>query len=97
MKLVFGSKIIGVVDGEPWWIDRKKNGEFTARRGPGPIPADMGRSRIEGDMVYTQYQKRFLGIEFCSTVFRNPGGKYETKDEYFSCSDIGFIPFPLVK
>jgi hypothetical protein len=97
-KLFFGSKVTGidVISGQPWWVDRKKNGEFTWR-GPGPIPSDTGRSRIEGDMVCTQYQKRLWGLEYCMTVFRNPGGKHESKDEYFYCSDIGFVPFSLVK
>ena len=52
---------------------------------------------IEGDLVYNQYKKRLWGIEYCGTVFRNPRGTKEGKDEYFFCTDIGFAPFSLVK
>ena len=96
-SMLFGSKTTGIDgDGQQWWTDRKKNGEFTWR-GSGPISSDTGMSRIEGDMVYTQYQKRLWGLEYCSTVFRNPRGTYESKDEYFYCRDIGFSAFSLVK
>jgi TolB-like protein/class 3 adenylate cyclase/Tfp pilus assembly protein PilF len=96
--LLFGSKITGInlSDGQQWWTDCKKNGECT-RRGSGPISSDTGMSRIEGDMICMQYQKRLWGLEYCATVFRNPGGKHESKDEYFYCSDLGFTPFSSVK
>jgi tetratricopeptide (TPR) repeat protein len=97
-KLLFGSKITGInlSDGQQWWTDQKKNGECTWR-GSGPISSDTGMSRIEGDMICIQYQKRLWGLEYCGTVFRNPKGTYEGKDEYFFCNDIGFAPFSLVK
>jgi TolB-like protein len=97
-KLLFGSKITGInlSDGQQWWTDHKKNGECTWR-GSGPISSDTGMSRIEGDMICSQYQKRLWALEYCGTVFRNPGGKHGSKDEYFLCSDIGPIPFSLVK
>jgi tetratricopeptide (TPR) repeat protein len=97
-KLLFGSKITGInlSDGQQWWTDHKKNGECTWR-GSGPISSDTGMSRIEGDMICFQYQKRLWALEYCGTVFRNPGGKHGSKDEYFLCSDIGPIPFSLVK
>lgn len=83
-KLLFGSKITGIDlrDGQQWWTDQKKNGECTWR-GSGPISSDTGTSRIEGDMMCIQDPKRLWGLEYCSTVFRNPGGKHESKDEYF--------------
>jgi tetratricopeptide (TPR) repeat protein len=96
-KLLFGSTITGIGgDGQQWWIVRQKNGEFTSR-GPGPTFSDIGKSRIETDMFCSQYQKSFGGVEFCGTVFRYPGGSYESKDEYFLCSDFGFSTFSLVK
>jgi hypothetical protein len=97
-RLLFGSKITGIEldDGQQWWVDQGKNGEFTWR-GSGPISSDTGISRIEGDMICTRYQKRLWGLELFSTVFRNPRGTYESKDEYFFCTDIGFTPFSLVK
>jgi len=96
-RLFFGATITGISgDGQQWWIDRQKNGEFTSR-GSGPIFSDTGKSRIEGDMFCSQYQKSFWGVEFCGTVFRYPGGTPVGKDEYFWCSDFGFQTFSLVK
>jgi hypothetical protein len=96
-RLAFGSKITGIdADGQQWWMDQKKNGEFTWRGG-GPISSDTGKSRIEGDMQSVQFQKNFWGLEYCLTVFRNPRGTYEGKDEYFSCTDMGFAPWSVVR
>ena len=97
-RLLFGSKITGfdLLDRQQWWIDRGKNGEFIWR-GSGPISSDTGMSRIEGDLICTEFQKRLWGLEYCATVFRNPRGTYENKDEHFLCTDFGFTPFSLVK
>jgi TolB-like protein/Flp pilus assembly protein TadD len=96
-KLLFGSTIIGIVpDGRQWSAERKENGAITYR-GPGPISADVGKNWTEGDVLCQQYEKRFWGLEFFSTVFRNPKGTYEGKDEYFLCSDIAFSPFSVVR
>ena len=97
-KLLLGSKITGISlsDGQQWWEERGKNGECTWG-GSGPISSDNGMSRIEGDMIYTKFQKVLWGLEYCATVFRNPGGTYESKDAHFLCGDTGFIPFSLVK
>jgi adenylate cyclase len=81
---------------QQWWMDNKKNGEFTWR-GPAPIFSDTGKNRIEGDAFCSQYQKSFGGVEFCGTVFRYPAGTPEGKDQYFWCSDFGFSTFSLVK
>ncbi len=97
-RLLFGSKITGIdhSDGQQWREDCKKNGGRTWR-GSEAISSDTGKSRIEGDMICTRYQKRYWGLEYCGTVFRNPGGKHESKDEYFYCTDWGFSAFSLVK
>jgi tetratricopeptide (TPR) repeat protein len=97
-RLLFGSKITGIslYDGLQWGEDRAKSGEFTWR-GSGQISSDTGMSRIEGDMICTKFQKRLWGLEYCATVFRNPKGTYESKDEHFLCTDFGFTPFSLVK
>ena len=112
-SLLLGSRITGIdQDGQQWWVDRKKNGEFTWRgpalRDPytqkiisaptlaGPN-SDRGQSRIEGDMICHHFEKLYWGLEFCGTVFRNPKGTNESKDEYFFCNDIGFTPFSLLR
>jgi Tfp pilus assembly protein PilF len=96
-KLLFGSTITGIGwDGQQWWTDRNKNGEFTWR-GVGPIPADSGKIWVEGDLLYGQFQKRFWGLENSATVFKNPRGTYEGKDEYFNCWDTGFASFSVAR
>jgi TolB-like protein/class 3 adenylate cyclase len=86
--LLLGSTITGISYwiGQ-WWIDFKKNGEFTWH---GATTSDSGKSRIEGDMICTQYQKNWWGLESCATVFRNPSGTPASKDEYFLVGDNGF-------
>jgi tetratricopeptide (TPR) repeat protein len=99
-SLFFSSKITGYIFyPQQFWMNYGKNGEFTWR-GPstaGGISSDSGKSRIEGDMICWQYEKRFWGVEYCGTLFRYPGGSYEGKDEYFWCSDFGFSTFSLEK
>ena len=101
-RLLFGSTITGFDwnwpfgTGQQWWMDNKKNGEFTYRA-LGPISSDTGKSRIEGDMICWQYQKSFGGVEIRGTVFRYPGGTSKGKEEYFWCSDFGFSTFSLLK
>ncbi len=96
-KLLFGSKITGITwEGQQWWIERKKNGETTGR-GPGIFSSDTGKSWIEGDLLCTQFQKSLWGLEYCLTVFRNPKGTYEGKDEYLNCTDFGFSPWSIAR
>jgi TolB-like protein/Flp pilus assembly protein TadD len=97
-KLLFGSKITGInmATGQPWWVERKKNGETTIR-GPEPNSFDTGKSRIEGDLLCTHFQKSFWGIEYCMTVFRNPKGTYTGKDEYLNITDFGFSPWSMAR
>ena len=112
-NLLMGSRITGIdQEGQQWWVDREKNGEFTWRglalKDPitqkiisaptqtGPN-SDRGRSWIEGDTICHQFEKLYWGLEFCGTVFRNPKGTNESKDEYFFCNDMGFEPFSLVR
>jgi adenylate cyclase len=96
-RLNFGRTVTGIGrDGVQWWLDKKKNGELTQRAGE-PISSDTGKTRIDGDMECQQFQKHLWGLEFCLTVFRNPRGTYEGKDEYFSCTDFGFYPWSVVR
>lgn len=96
-SLFFGSSITGISPyGEKWWVDRKKNGDITYR-GERSISTDTGKSWVEGDTICLQQQKRFSGLESCSTVFRNPKGTYEGKDKYSFCPDIGLAPFSAVR
>jgi TolB-like protein len=97
-RLLFGSAISGYVFyPQQFRYNYKKNGEVTYD-GPsfmGWPGSDIGKSRIDGDTICWQYQKRFWGVDYCGTVFRYPGGTYEGKDEYFWCSDFGFGTFSV--
>jgi TolB-like protein/class 3 adenylate cyclase len=90
---ITGTRFMGLPFGLQWWIDFKKNGEFSWR---GANSSDSGKSRIEGDMICTQYQNNWWGLEDCATVFRNPSGTSESKDQYFFMRDIGFLTFSPV-
>jgi len=90
---VTGTRFMGLPFGLQWWIDFKKNGESDWR---GANSSDSGKSRIEGDMICTQYQKNWWGLEDCATVFRNPSGTSEDKDQYFFMRDTGFLTFSPV-
>ena len=99
--LLFGSTITGnryvSRSGRvPFVIDWKKNGECTWRQ-PTASYSDHGKSRIKGDMICTQYQNNWWGIENCATVFKNPSGTPKTNDEYFWVNEIGFQPFSPVR
>jgi hypothetical protein len=83
--LLFGSAITGIdFFIGPWWIDYKKNGEFFWR---GITSSDIGKIRVEGDMICIQYQERWWGLEHCGNVFRNPAGTPEMRNEYFFLGD----------
>ncbi|MDH4268428.1 MAG: hypothetical protein OEW45_22605, partial [Deltaproteobacteria bacterium] len=99
-SLLFGSATTGYIFyPQQFWTNYKKNGEVTYD-GPstaGGVSSDIGKSRIDGDMICWQYQKRFWGVEYCGTVFRYPGGSYEGKDEYFLCTDFGFSTLSVAR
>jgi len=95
--LFFGSTVTGFDwSGKQWWLERKENGNLISS-GPGAIAGDTGKSRIEGDFICMQFQKRLWGVEYCSAVFRNPNGTHKGRDEYFNVSDYGFISYSLVR
>jgi hypothetical protein len=50
-----------------------------------------GKVRIEGDLLCQRYEHEFIEfrMEFCSTVFRNPQGTPQGRDEYILVGDQG--------
>jgi len=46
-----------------------------------------GKSWIEEDMLCHQYEKRFEGLKHYISVFRNPEGTSQKKDEYIQLTD----------
>jgi hypothetical protein len=73
-----------------------KDGTVTLRpSGLGEL--DTGRSWLEGDTVCFQFQKAFSGMAYCSTIFRNPRGTPEAKNEYVGFNDVGWIRFSRIQ
>jgi hypothetical protein len=69
-----------------------KDGAVTSRPlGLGEL--DTGRSWLEGDTVCFQFQKAFSGMAYCSTIFKNPKGTPEAKNEYVGFNDVGWTWF----
>jgi TolB-like protein/class 3 adenylate cyclase len=96
-ELVFGRKITGFkwYYGTQYWIDRTKDGKSTYRVPPHTHydNDDSGTSWIEDDMLCNQWQIHTAGIKHCMTVFRNPEGTPEMKNEYLTVSDFGIRSF----
>jgi tetratricopeptide (TPR) repeat protein len=73
-----------------------KDGTATLRpSGLGEL--DTGRSWLEDDTVCFQFQKAFSGMAYCSTIFRNPKGTPEAKNEYVGFNDMGWTRFSRVQ
>ena len=90
--LLFGRKITGtsMSTGKQLWWEWEKSGEFTIM---GPFQ-DKGKSWVEEDVLFSQFKKIFGGLPYGATIYRNPYGSRESKNEYFMVSDIGSItPF----
>jgi TolB-like protein/Flp pilus assembly protein TadD len=93
--LIFGSTITGFnIFGAEWWIEHNKNGEGLLRR-QYMKGVEKLMTRIQDDIGCRQYEKLLLGISYCWTVFRNPSGSSESKDEYVFMTDIGIEPFSI--
>jgi hypothetical protein len=78
------------------WIDRSKEGKATWRKADSYGFDDSGESWIEDDMLCDQWQIHFAGQKFCMTVFRNPEGTPEIKDEYLTVRPMLLTPFSIV-
>ena len=96
-SLLFGRKITGIsiVTGEQFWWEWTKSGEFKFIRGS---YQDTGKSWVEGHAFFVQFEKQFGGFPLGMTIFRNPDGSRESKNEYFMVTEMRFnIPFALTE
>jgi hypothetical protein len=94
--LLSGRRIIGIspTTGEPFSCEWGKGGEFKYTRG---AYQENGKYWVEEDVLFAQFDKRYDRLPLGSTIFRNPGGTKEDKNEYFMLVDIGVIvPFAIV-
>jgi hypothetical protein len=91
--LVFGRKMASTQG----LIERNKDGTAYCRQCfskiqtgfIAPTFTDIGKSWIEDDMLCDQWQVLFQGQKICSPVFRNPEGKPERFNQYFSIPGLG--------
>jgi hypothetical protein len=92
-ELLLGSKISGFVPGRgEVWTRYGTDGKTIFSSGN-----DQGTTRIMADMGCSQRGKGYWGSEYCWTVFRNPNGNPQRRDEYMLVMDIGLMAFSTVK
>jgi TolB-like protein/Flp pilus assembly protein TadD len=92
-KLLFGHTAKGIHLGMQWSVSRDKEGKCTSKDFSGKR---TGKSWIEGDRVFTQFESVLEGRKFDIEVYRNPGGTPESLNEYCYISDFALLPFSVV-
>jgi len=84
-ELFFGHTQTGFWDGRPWAISRTREGKAAFLLDSKVIAS--GKSWIEEDMLCHQWEKRYEGLKYYISVFRNPEGTPEEKNEYIQLTD----------
>jgi tetratricopeptide (TPR) repeat protein len=84
-ELFFGHTQTGLWYGRKWSIKRTTDGRAEYILDSKVI--ERGKSSIGGDMLCNKWEKRFQGLKYCFTVFRNPEGTPQEKNEYVIISD----------
>ena len=96
-SLLFGRRITGTAmsTGKQLWWEWTKSGEFKWIMGSFQ---DMGKSWVEGDVLFIQYKKIFGGLPFGTIIYKNPDGSGESMNQYLLISDFGSItPFAPIE
>ena len=96
-SLLFGRRITGTAmsTGKQLWWEWTKSGEFKWIMGSFQ---DMGKSWVEGDVLFIQYKKIFGGLPFGTIIYKNPDGSGESMNQYLLVSDFGSItPFAPIE
>jgi hypothetical protein len=91
-SLLFGRKITGIsmITGKQYLWEFVKSGEWKFISGDFQ---NTGKSWVEGNVFFSQSEKLFGGLPYGNTIFRNPEGTRENKNEYFMVTDLRFIIF----
>jgi TolB-like protein/Flp pilus assembly protein TadD len=92
-ELLFGQKITGTAmsTGKQYWWEWDKNGNFQLDM---QVAQDTGKSWVERDICFIQFDRLYGGLPYGTTIYRNPEGSVEGQNQYFMVSDIGSItPF----
>jgi tetratricopeptide (TPR) repeat protein len=87
-NLLFGRTMGGTFLGSQWSVSHDKEGKCT-RSGY------TGKSWIEGDTLFTQYEILHEDRKFGMEIYRNPGGTAETMNEYCYVCDFAVLPFSV--
>ena len=96
-SLFFGRKITGTAmsTGKEVQWEWSKNGDFQFSMGNFQ---DQGKSWVEGDVTFIQYKKLFGGLPYGVTIYKNPDGSRDSKNQYLIVSDVGSItPVALIE
>jgi adenylate cyclase len=102
-SLVFGRTVTGIspLTRQEWQIHRTKDG-IISYQGKWPFAIltpgenESGKSWIEGNMLYDQWENIFRGLKYHMDIYGNPDGTPEMKNEYFFVTDFGIFPFSPV-
>jgi TolB-like protein/class 3 adenylate cyclase/Flp pilus assembly protein TadD len=58
-------------------------------------PADGSPARFDGDQIC--FRRGFRFVEWCATLYRNPGGLAAKENEYIWYDEFGAFPFSIVE
>jgi len=90
--LLFGKTVWGrdPFSGEEFQVSRTLEGKATLESFLG---ADSGKSWIEGNILFDQWDHFMDGIELSGNVYRNPDGTWQQRNAYIRLDDLGFVAF----
>jgi TolB-like protein/class 3 adenylate cyclase len=96
-ELLFGKKITGTAmsTGKQYWWEWDKNGKFKLDM---QVFKDTGKSWVERDICFIQFDKFLGGLPYGTVIYRNPDGSMESQNQYLMVSDTGSItPFAPIE
>jgi tetratricopeptide (TPR) repeat protein len=92
--LFYPSRVSGLgPNGSQWSQEVTKDGKVTFRSASLAEGVDTGRSWLEGNKIWFQFQKYMYGMPYCLTAFKNPRGTPQGKDEYVVFTDFSTSTF----
>jgi len=90
-SLIFGRKGAGrIMVGTELSFNFTEDGKATLHEDTG---SDTGKIWVENDIVCVQWENIYGGLPYCATVFRDPEGTPERKNEYLWVTDVGFLQY----
>jgi TolB-like protein/class 3 adenylate cyclase/Flp pilus assembly protein TadD len=92
-SLIFGHQTLGILieTGDAYTRTTSADGAVNVTNGAW---SDHGFSRIEGDAICSWVITRG---RYCSTIFRNPSGSFQGKNEYVWVNPFNHFEFSIVK